>query len=162
MNDKPSAFSCRNFSWPLHDCELRYVHQIIFKTHLLLWKMHSGTNELPWRQRVLIIVEALSDAPCPRFLYSQTCGIQEDPVRRVLPSFFFASCFIALQTLPDHLNIWIKAYLPYCTCGWHSSCIRQAGFTPSSWPSILSCASNAKQSKFFVPTLESKIISWVI
>ena len=73
--------------------------------------------------------------------------------------FSLASCFIALQTLPDHLNIWIKAYLPYCTCGWHSSCIRQAGFTPSSWPSILSCASNAKQSKFFVPTLVSLKLS---
>ena len=73
--------------------------------------------------------------------------------------FSLASSFIALQTLPDHLNIWIKAYLPYCTCGWHSSCVRQAGFTPSSWPSILSCAPNAKQSKFFVPTLVSLKLS---
>ena len=71
---------------PLHDCELRYVHQIIIKTRLLLWKMHSGTNELPCRRRVLIIIEALSDAPCPSCLFPP-CGMQEDLVQSVLPSF---------------------------------------------------------------------------
>ena len=117
-------------------------------------------NELPWRQRVLIIVEALSDAPCPRFLFTNMWYPRRSGTTGIAFVFYlFASCFIALQTLPDHLNIRIKAYLPYCTCGWHSSCIRQAGFTPSSWPSILSCASNAKQSKFFVPTLVSLKLS---
>lgn len=151
MNDKPMAFSCRNFRRPLAwlRAPLRASdnHQDTFAAAENAFRYEWVTLQAKSVDHRWSIVRCtLSQLPASIMWYPRRSGTKRF-------SFVFASCFIIWQTLPEHLNMWIKAYLPYCTRWWHSSCIRKAGFTPSSWPSILSCVSFAKQSKFFVPTL---------
>lgn len=128
-------FSCRNYSRPLAWLRASLSESDNHQHTFCCWfigtcgysrklKMHADTNELPCKQKALIIVEALFQMyPVPVSFITLNMWYPRRSVSTCLVS-VFASCFIALQTLPDQLNLWIKAlYRVLIIPTYHGHCI---------------------------------------